>query len=118
MAPVLYNALKKAAQQYKDGKRKRGDILWPANEHVDGVVMEQEGLPANERALLQVDYISLADPETLEEVDVVDETRGAVLSGAIKMMPVEELGEGEDGGVGEGKIAVRLIDNIVLEAVG
>ena len=61
-----------------------------------------------------MDYISLADPDTMEEVERVDETKGAILSGAVKMMPLEEPQEGEDLGLGGGQVAVRLIDNIVL----
>lgn len=111
---VLNQALRKAEGQYKDGKRKRGDILWPANDHADMTLMEQESLEPHKRAKFQVDYISLADPDTMEELEEVDATRGAILSGAVKMLPVEEPGEGEELGVGGGQIPVRLIDNIVL----
>jgi pantoate--beta-alanine ligase len=69
------------------------------------------------RAKFEVDYISLADPDTMEEVDQVDETKGAILSGAVRMLPIEEAQEGEELGVGGGQIPVRLIDNIVLEPV-
>jgi pantoate--beta-alanine ligase len=51
----------------------------------------------------------------MEEIDVIDETKGAILSGAVKMLPIEEPQEGEELGVGDGQIPVRLIDNIVLE---
>ncbi|KAF2188099.1 Nucleotidylyl transferase [Zopfia rhizophila CBS 207.26] len=114
---VLNQALRKAEAQYEAGKRKRGDILWPANAHADEVLLEQESLEPGRRARFDVDYISLADPETMEEVEEVDEKRGAILSGAVKMLPVEQPRQEEDLGVGEGKIPVRLIDNIVLEPV-
>ncbi|KAF2631072.1 Nucleotidylyl transferase [Macroventuria anomochaeta] len=112
---VLNQALRKAEAQYKAGKRLRGDILWPAVDHGDRVQHEQENLQPSKRALFQVDYISLADPDTMEEVEKVDETKGAILSGAVKMMPVEEPQEGEELGLGSGQVAVRLIDNIVLQ---
>ncbi|EGE02293.1 pantoate-beta-alanine ligase [Trichophyton equinum CBS 127.97] len=76
---------------------------------------EQELLPAYKRARFEVDYISLADPESLEELDHVDESKGAVLSGAVKMYPLEEPQEGEDCGLGGGKVPVRLIDNTILQ---
>ena len=115
---MLYEALKRAEKAYKEeGKRKRGDVLWVADEWADRVCAAQEALKPCERARFEVDYISLADPDTMEEVDEVDEKKGAILSGAIKMLPVEEPGEGEELGVGGGQIAVRLIDNIVLEPV-
>ena len=71
-------------------------------------------LPPDERAIFEVDYISLADPDTLEEVDAVDPDKGAVISGAIKMLPLEKAREGEDVGHAGGP-QVRLIDNIILK---
>jgi pantoate--beta-alanine ligase len=114
---VLNQALRKAEAQYKAGKRSRGDILWPANDHANKTLLEQDGMDPSRRALFEVDYISLADPETMEEVDVVDPTRGAILSGAIKMLPIEQANTGEELGVGDGLIPVRLIDNIILDTV-
>ncbi|KAF2032702.1 Nucleotidylyl transferase [Setomelanomma holmii] len=114
---VLNHALRKAEAQYKAGKRSRGDILWPAVDHGDVTLLEQESLEPSKRAKFQVDYISLADPDSMEEVDLVDESKGAILSGAVKMLPVEDPQEGEELGVGGGQIPVRLIDNIVLDPV-
>ncbi|KAF1919593.1 hypothetical protein BDU57DRAFT_536556 [Ampelomyces quisqualis] len=114
---VLNQALRKAEAQYKAGKRLRGDILWPVVDHGDRATLEQEMMGPSKRAKFQVDYISLADPETMEEVDQVDETKGAIVSGAVKMLPLEEPQEGEDLGIGGGQIPVRLIDNIVLDPV-
>lgn len=117
MSTVLSQALFAAERQYLQGKRSRGDILWVANDVVDQMVRKQEELPAEKRARVEVDYISLADPDSLEEVDMVDERKGAILSGAIKMLPVEAPQEGEDCGLGGGQGIVRLIDNIVLRPV-
>jgi pantoate--beta-alanine ligase len=114
---VLNQALKKAEAQYKDGKRKRGDILWPANAHADRILLEQDAMDPGRRARFEVDYLSLADPDTMEELEMVDDTRGAILSGAVKMLPVENPREGEELGMGGGQIPVRLIDNIVLDPV-
>ncbi|PVI04621.1 Nucleotidylyl transferase [Periconia macrospinosa] len=114
---VLNQSLRYAEAQYTAGKRKRGDILWQANDHANKILLEQEELDPSKRARFEVDYISLADPETMEEIDEVDDTRGAIVSGAIKMLPVEQPIEGEELGVGGGQIPVRLIDNIILEPV-
>jgi pantoate--beta-alanine ligase len=114
---VLNQALRKAEAQYKAGKRSRGDILWPAVDHGDATLLEQEQMEPSKRAKFQVDYISLADPDTMEEVERVDESKGAILSGAVKMLPVEDPQEGEELGIGGGQIPVRLIDNIVLEPI-
>ena len=53
----------------------------------------------------------------MEEVDEVDPSKGAVLSGAIKMQPLEDPQDGEDCGLGGGTGTVRLIDNIILKPV-
>ncbi|KLU82351.1 pantoate-beta-alanine ligase [Magnaporthiopsis poae ATCC 64411] len=73
-------------------------------------------LPPSSRVVFELDYISLADPDTMEELDVIDPARGGILSGAIKMLPVEEPQEGEDLGHSGGP-AVRLIDNIILNPI-
>lgn len=115
VAVVLSRALSAAEEQWKKGKVSRGDILWPANDVVNKTMLKQDELPASQRARFEVDYISLADPDNLEELEEVDPTRGAILSGAIKMLPVEEPQAGEDCGLGGGTGTVRLIDNIILE---
>ncbi|EED22957.1 pantoate--beta-alanine ligase [Talaromyces stipitatus ATCC 10500] len=111
---VLSQALRAAEKAYNDGKHSRQDILAAAKKIADSKLLEQKGLKPSERALFEVDYISLADPETLDEVDTIDASRGAILSGAVKMLPIEEAQAGEKLGVGDDRIAVRLIDNIIL----
>lgn len=110
-ATVLVKALRMAEKQYMSGKLIRDDILGPTRNFLQLLADEQERIPAERRVRFEVDYISLADAESLEEIMVVNEARGAILSGAIKMLPVEKLCEGED----DHEISVRLIDNIVLE---
>ncbi|KAL1953307.1 hypothetical protein VTO42DRAFT_3014 [Malbranchea cinnamomea] len=111
---VLINALKEAEKAALAGSLSRVDILGAAHGVTDAVFREQESLPPSLRAKFDVDYISLADPDTLQEVDVVDPSKGAVLSGAIKMRPVEDPQPGEELGLGEGQVPVRLIDNIII----
>lgn len=114
VATVLNQALLAASEAYFSGERKRECILGAAHGVCARVYGEQEKLSKSERTLFDVDYLSLGDPETLEELDAVDEGKGAVLSGAIKMLPVEEAVEGEDVGA-DGGPAVRLIDNRILK---
>lgn len=111
---VLSRALKAAQAAYDSGERSREAILQPARETLDLVLEEQKKLGPAQRALFEVDYISLAHHKTMMEVDEVDPTSGAVLSGAIRMLPVEEPATGEDLGHSNGPL-VRLIDNISLE---
>ena len=114
---VLSQALRAAEAAYKMGKRDRDDILMFAWYVTNDRSMVQDGIDETERAPFEVDYISLADPDTLEEVQTVDENRGAVLSGAIKMLPLEAVNAREKLGLGEDKMPVRLIDNMILEPV-
>jgi pantoate--beta-alanine ligase len=116
VATVLSKALRVAEQAYERGGRERDEILGPANELTRLLLVEQFQLKPEERVKFEVDYISLADPETMAEVDVVDENKGAILSGAVKMLPVESPQEGEDLGLAGGP-PVRLIDNIILQPV-
>lgn len=113
---VLYKALTAAEAAFQSGRFDRESILGAANKVAADVLSQQKSLLPSERALFEVDYISLADPESLEEIDVVDKSKGAILSGAIKMLPIEEGEPDGDTGVGSGKIPVRLIDNIILDA--
>ncbi|KAJ4159118.1 uncharacterized protein LMH87_008033 [Akanthomyces muscarius] len=111
---VLNRALVAAANSYGGGNLDRKSVLGTAHEVVAAVVQAQSRLPPTQRVLFEVDYISLAEPDTLQEVDVIDPERGAVLSGAIKMLPLEEALPGEDVGHAGGP-AVRLIDNLILK---
>ncbi|QSZ34403.1 hypothetical protein DSL72_005995 [Monilinia vaccinii-corymbosi] len=116
VATALSKILQVAEQGYKLGHRSRDELLGPALELAKLLLMEQHQLKPEERVRFEVDYISLADPETMEEIQEVDETQGAILSGAIKMLPVEAPQAGEDLGLSNGP-PVRLIDNIILKPV-
>lgn len=109
VATVLSKVLRAAETGYLRGKRTRDEILGPANELAKLLLQ-----PSQVR--FEIDYISLADPETMEELEIVDESRGAILCGAVKMLPVDAPQPDEDLGFGGGP-SVRLIDNIVLKPV-
>lgn len=114
-APVLIDALRAAERAYLGAPgATRADELLPAALGVMLDVLDrQKELPPSEGVAFKLDYISLADPDTMEEIDEVDPARGAILSGAIKMHEVFEPQEGEDLGLNGGP-PVRLIDNIIL----
>jgi len=116
VATVLSKALRVAETGYLRGYRSREELLGPAEELAKLILMEQHQLKPEERVKFEVDYISLADPDTMEEVEEVDETKGAILSGALKLLPVESPQPGEDLGLSGGP-SVRLIDNFILKPV-
>lgn len=117
VATVLHRALRAAEDSYRiGGARHRESVLGPAWHVANHVLQEQMRMAPGLRVRFEVDYISLADPETMMELPSVDPARGAILSGAIKMMPVETPAEDEHLGHSGGP-AVRLIDNIRLSPV-
>ncbi|KAI0972811.1 pantoate-beta-alanine ligase-like protein [Xylaria arbuscula] len=115
VAIVLNRALRAAEKQYLNGALDRESILKAANSVTTDTLNEQIALDPQQRVKYEVDYISLADPYTMEELTKVDPKVGGILSGAVKMLPVESPQSGEDLGHSDGP-AVRLIDNIVLKS--
>lgn len=116
IATVLSKVVRTAEIGYLRGKRTRDELLGPANQLAKLLLMEQQQLKPEERVQFEMDYVSLADPDTMQEVEEVDETKGAILSGAVKMLPVESPQPGEDLGLADGPL-VRLIDNIILKPI-
>ncbi|KAI6084854.1 Nucleotidylyl transferase [Hypoxylon rubiginosum] len=114
VATVLHHALKTAESKYLEGALDRETILKAANAIASDTLNEQLALTPEKRVKFEVDYISLADPFTMEEITEVDPKIGGILSCAFKMLPVESPQPGEDLGHSGGP-AVRLIDNIVLK---
>lgn len=115
VASVLVRALRAVRSDFTNGVTRREELLSAAHSILDEELARQTALPPMWRSLFEVDYFSLADPMHLTELDNVNPAHGAVLSGAIKMLPVEEAQEDEDLGTGDGKTTVRLIDNLRLE---
>ncbi|MCJ1318873.1 pantothenate synthase [Xylographa vitiligo] len=111
IANVIYKALQASEMAWMKGKRDRRELLGPALGVAESIQNTQRALPPSERAGFEVDYMSLADPITLEEIQSVDEERGAVLSAAVIMQPIEEPQLGENLGLGRALTPVRLIDN-------
>lgn len=86
-APVLYRALSAARQRYVAGER-----------NAEALRVAMRAVLAAE-PLARPDYVSAADPQTLQELHTIGE-RGALLSMAVRIG------------------ATRLIDNILLEPEG
>ena len=116
VANVLVRAVQAGQQAYFDGKPSRLGIVKSAWEVLSETLEAQTRLPPAKRALFDVDYLSLARPDNLQEVRSSLGGRAAILHGAIKMLPLEEPQEDEDTGLGGGKTSVRLLDNAILRA--
>ena len=115
VATTLFKALKAAEEAYVKGSRDRDSLLSAANEVALSTQDLQHKLDPCHRAFFEVDYISLADPDSMKECRLVDPRKGAILCGALKMLPLEDIKDGEDSGLGGGTGTVRLIDNLLLE---
>ena len=115
VATVLLKALTSVQDAYFSGSRRREDLLAAALEVTNAAQEMERKLAPHERACFEVDYFSLADPRTMDELFEAESADGAILSGAIKMLPVEDPQEGEHAGLGGGTTTIRLIDNIRLD---
>ncbi|POS88289.1 hypothetical protein EPUL_000081 [Erysiphe pulchra] len=115
VAKVLINSLRLVQQEYLRGSRTRDNLLQPALAFMGKIKDEQEQL-GEMGVRFSLDYLSLVDPETLEEVEQVTENKGAIICGAIKMLPLDNPDPKEYLGVANGPM-VRLIDNLILTPI-
>lgn len=116
IAPILYKALSAAAECVASGHRARVDIMEAAREVLLAEQLRQAKLDGEHRVLFDVDYLSVADRESMNELDQIEASKGAILSGAIKVHALEQVGPDELTGAGGDKIAVRLLDNVLVPA--
>ena len=114
IALVLLESFNQVQRVFADGTRNRQNLHDIAMDHLSRVREQQYAMPSSLRVRFEIDYISIADPDTMEELEEVKAKDGAILSGAIKMLPIEDPQKGEDTGYGGGTGTVRLIDNIRL----
>jgi pantoate--beta-alanine ligase len=110
VAPILQGALRAAQREYDEGRRSHTEMFGAAIHF-----LEMERLKLPDRGLagvrFELDYISVADMEEMNEVKVeVDPSKGAIISGAMKLLPVDDPQTEEE----RGQKPVRLIDNIIV----
>lgn len=115
VAIVLIRTLRAIRAAFFNGQTNKDDLMAAGQAVVTAELDKQRALLPRARALFEVDYFSLADPLSLKELDTVVPEHGAVLSGAIRMLPIEQPQEGEVTGIGGDTATVRLIDNLRLE---
>lgn len=111
VSTVLSRALLTAQKLYDDGELSRSQLVGIAHEILDAELKAQASLGADQRALFEVDYVSLADYDGMDEIDnKVNPTSGAIMSAAIKMLPVENPKDEHE----QEQKPVRLIDNVIM----
>ena len=117
VAPTLFRALRAARNVYLDNRTgsTRSEMLARALQIAKLMQDEQRALPPRKRVRFELEYLSLTDPVTLKEVDKVGEN-GAILSGAMVMLPLEDIQPGEELGKDRDANRVRLIDNLLLSS--
>ncbi|CAF9939686.1 MAG: pantothenate synthase [Heterodermia speciosa] len=114
VAPVLWRALCAARDAYRDGEGRRARLLERAAQEVSEERKRQWALETRDRVEFDVLYFEVSDLHSLESVERVDTSKGALLSGAIQMLPLEDIDTAEDAGRLNGRDSVRIIDSIVL----
>lgn len=110
---VLYRALSAAQHTYNSDVWSVEKIRKAAFDVFDRDVRRQDGSYGKSCSLL-VDYIALSRPDdmsVLKDFDTVDPAQGAIVSAAMKVLPVDDPKDEQE----RGQISVRLIDNVILE---
>lgn len=112
-AVVLSKALITAKQLYETGVDSAADIRKAAFE-VFGLSLEKSGTSYLGSGPIEIDYISLTQPDDMVligDVEKIDPARGAILCAAMKVHPVSMPQDEQE----RRQIAVRLIDNVILQ---
>ena len=114
VAIVLWRALRAGAAVYQSGHRQETEILGACAEETSKEQERQNRMKDSDRVQFEVLYFQLSDRRTLDDLEAVDDTEGALLSGAIEMLPLDTQTESEDAGSGNSKKSIRLIDSVFL----
>ena len=110
VAPILQGALRAAEIEYNEGRRSRTELFGAAIHFLETERLKLlgEGMGG---IRCELDYLSVADMEEMNEIkDEVDPKKGAIISAALKMLPVDDPQTEEE----RTQKPVRLIDNIIL----
>ena len=114
VAAILFRSLRAAQEAYTGGCQDASSLTQKARAVADTGQAEQENVGPQQRVRYEIDYIQVVDPINFQPCQHVSESTGAIICGALKMLPVEEPEPNEDLGQAGVSIPVRLIDNILL----
>ena len=115
VAVVLWRALCVAHESYKNCEGETGELLATCSRQASDEQDRQNALRKCDRVSFNVIYFELSDLDSLEKIERVDLSKGALLSGAIQMLPLEDISTSEDVGWRDGRDSIRLIDSIILQ---
>lgn len=118
VAVVLHRALSAAEDLYRKGTSTKQDLISASVSVAEEEQRLQENMKICDRVRFEVVYFQIFHHETMKELEKVDPVIGAVLSGAIRMMPLESIAVGEPLGWREDTDVIRLIDNVRLGPIG
>lgn len=110
---VLSKALLRAQDVYNNGELSAYEIRKAAFKVFDDALDKREGAYFGSQKI-EIDYIALTRADDMVEIgdaEKIDPQNGAILSAAIKVHPVSEPQTEAE----KAQIAVRLIDNVILE---
>lgn len=112
-AVVLSQSLFAAQTLYNAGEISVRAIRQAAFQHFDKA-LELRDCRMFGSGEIEIDYIALSqadDMQTISDESTVDRRKGAILSAAMRVLPVERVQSSEE----EDQRLVRLIDNVILE---
>lgn len=115
VATILIRALNAAREMYEAGETDRDNLVAGCRRVIQEESFKQERLLEGQRVEFEAMYFDLAEKEGMTPINAVNPENGAVMCGAIIMLPLEILAPGEDGGRLGGSDTVRLIDSVLLE---
>ncbi|KAI4264652.1 MAG: hypothetical protein L6R42_000250 [Xanthoria sp. 1 TBL-2021] len=115
VATVLFRALDAARNAYEAGILERNELLSLCKQVAEQEHVEQGHLLKPHRADFEVIYFELVEQESMISIGTVKSENGAVICGAVRLLPLEVLANGEEGGRQSGGDTIRLIDSILLE---
>ena len=92
---VIFNSLHPTLTAGPPRCSMRDELLGSSNGLATLLLEQQLRLRPEDRVQFEVDYISLADSENLQELHEIDSAKVAVLSGAVRRLPVAATQKGE-----------------------
>ncbi|KAL8644472.1 MAG: hypothetical protein Q9226_007745 [Calogaya cf. arnoldii] len=115
VATVLVRALNAARKAYDAGNVDVDELMSLCEQVVEEEQVKQGRLLKAQSTKIKTIYFELDDPESMAAIDTLNPERGAVICGAILLLPLQVSASGENRGRYDYSDSVRLIDSVLLE---